>query len=252
MTPQPPTELKEKPICWVCKKEKKPYVVFMNSDVFSYLSYEQARENGEICERCDKYFAMTGDFKDATEEEFELAVQSVRFANQLKDFWEREVEISPDNDNKQDWSGTYYIQRWFRDKYKGKVKSEFNQGFLAGQQSSKQRILGIIDKEIETTKHFKEMKLKEKKFISKQRLLALSNKVLALEELKSLINSPQENKVGSATEGSAEFKDSSEPVEDGLPVPIRGVASSGSSNSTIYSGGCPEYYNKDNPKECGR
>lgn len=34
---------KQKVICHVCRKEKKPYVVFITDNIFSYLQHEQAR-----------------------------------------------------------------------------------------------------------------------------------------------------------------------------------------------------------------
>jgi len=105
----------KKEICHVCGKEKKPYTVFMEDSIFSFLNYEQARENGAICERCDKYFAMTGEFKDASEEEFELAKKSVEFARMLLKWWEKDEKMSEDKDNKRDWEGTETIAKWCRD-----------------------------------------------------------------------------------------------------------------------------------------
>lgn len=116
----------KKEICWVCKKEKKPYIVFMNDDVFNYLAYEQAREKGPICERCDKYFAMTGEFKDATHTEFQLAEESRKFANKMLEWWEREGVLKVDEDNLQDWVGIETIAKWYREsesiKWQQKIK----------------------------------------------------------------------------------------------------------------------------------
>ena len=103
-----------KEICHVCGKEKKPYTVFLKNDIFSLLKYEQAREDGAICERCDRYFAMTGEFKDALEEEFEIAKKSVWFANMLLKWWEKDEKMSEDKDNKRDWEGTEIIAKWCR------------------------------------------------------------------------------------------------------------------------------------------
>ena len=103
-----------KEICHVCKKEKKPYTVFLKNDIFSLLKYEQSREDGAICERCDRYFAMTGDFKNASEEEFEIAKKSVWFANMLLKWWEKDEKMSEDKDNKRDWEGTEIIAKWCR------------------------------------------------------------------------------------------------------------------------------------------
>ena len=104
-----------KEICHVCGKEKKPYIVFLkNDDIFSLLKYEQAREDGAICERCDRYFAMTGEFKDASEEEFEIAKKSVWFANMLLKWWEKDEKMSEESNNKRDWEGTETITKWCR------------------------------------------------------------------------------------------------------------------------------------------
>ena len=104
----------EKEICHVCGKEKKPYTVFMKNDIFSFLKYEQAREDGAICERCDRYFAMTGEFKDATEQEFENAKKSVWFAKMLLQWWERNEKMDADGDNMREWDGTENIAKWCR------------------------------------------------------------------------------------------------------------------------------------------
>ena len=111
-------------ICHVCKKEKKPYTVIMTDNILSLIEYQTAREDGEICERCDKYFIMTGEFKDATKEEFEIAKKSVWFADMMLKWWERNKKmITPENfeeklknENKREWEGTYMIAKWCRDK----------------------------------------------------------------------------------------------------------------------------------------
>ncbi|HDK42156.1 MAG TPA: hypothetical protein ENG87_02150 [Candidatus Pacearchaeota archaeon] len=104
----------KKEICHVCGKEKKPYTVFLKNDIFSLMQYEQAREKGSICERCDKFFAMTGKFKDATEEEFEIAKKSSWFANMMFKWWTKDEKISEDKDNKRDWEGISLITSWCR------------------------------------------------------------------------------------------------------------------------------------------
>ena len=86
----------KKSICHVCGKIKKPYMVFLDSDVLSIIKYQNAREKGEICQRCDQYYAMTGKFKDATKEEFEIAKKSVWFANMVQKWWEKEQELEFD------------------------------------------------------------------------------------------------------------------------------------------------------------
>ncbi len=122
---------KEKKICHVCKKEKKPYLKIMDMDIFSFLKHEQARQEGEICERCDNYFVMTGEFKDATKEEFEVARKSVHFASAMLRWWQKDKELysgEPDDyysvgdsdENKRDWGGTHDITKWYRDEYSKK------------------------------------------------------------------------------------------------------------------------------------
>lgn len=117
--------MENKKICHVCGKEKKPYVVFLNNDVLSLISHEQAREDGEICKRCDSYFAMTGEFKDATEKEFKIAQESLKFASMMLKWWEKDKKLyagEPDDylpenfdENKRNWEGTHAISKWYRE-----------------------------------------------------------------------------------------------------------------------------------------
>ena len=120
-----------KEICHVCKKEKKPYVVVLDDSVFSYLKYEQARECGPICERCDIYFAMTGEFKDASEEEFELARKASHFAYAVLKWWEKDKKIgigdpqdiysiSNEEENKREFPLIDAVKKWYRSEYKWK------------------------------------------------------------------------------------------------------------------------------------
>ncbi len=107
----------EKPICHVCKKEKKPYTLFLTNDIFSIIHYHHAREDGEICQRCDQYHAMTGEFKDATKEEFEIANKSAWFARMVLKWWEKDKKIDCDSkkeDGQRDWEGTAMIASWCR------------------------------------------------------------------------------------------------------------------------------------------
>ena len=110
----------KKEICHVCKKEKKPYVVFLKNDMFSIINYKQAREDGPICERCDRYYAMTGEFKDATDEEFEIAKKASWFAHMMLKWWEKDnkltasIEIEDQIKDKRDWEGTEFVKRWCR------------------------------------------------------------------------------------------------------------------------------------------
>jgi len=111
-------EQKKKLICHVCGKEKKPYVVFMKNDILSLLQHEQAREDGEICQRCDQYHAMTGEFKDATEEEFELAKKSCEFARNMLKWWEKDKKLDFDGEsNSREWGGTFGIKEWYRKEF---------------------------------------------------------------------------------------------------------------------------------------
>ena len=112
----------KKPICHVCGKEKKPYTVIMNSSIFNYIRYNQAREKGEICERCDRYFAMTGEFKDATVEEFEDAKKSCEFARMMLAWWENHKKLDMDNNfnNIRNWEGIEPIRKWCREHLKSK------------------------------------------------------------------------------------------------------------------------------------
>ena len=103
-------------ICHVCGKEKKPYLVIMNSNILSFMKYEQAREKGEICERCDHYFAMTGEFKDATEQEMKLAEESMKFAFAMQEWWEKDKPLT-EEDSTREWGGIEFISKWFREKY---------------------------------------------------------------------------------------------------------------------------------------
>lgn len=103
----------KKEICHVCKKEKKPYTVFLTNSILSYITYKEAREKGPICERCDTYFARTGEFKDATKEEFEIAKKASWFARMMLKWWNKDEEIY-DGDNTREWDGTYEISKWCR------------------------------------------------------------------------------------------------------------------------------------------
>ena len=118
------TKEKQKVICHVCGKEKKPYVVFMKDDIFSWLQHKQAREDGEICQRCDQYHAMTGDFKDATESEFELAKKSCEFARNMLKWWEKDKKLDIDGKSFRAWEGIARISKWFRETNKKGVKTK--------------------------------------------------------------------------------------------------------------------------------
>jgi hypothetical protein len=110
--------------CYVCGKEKKPYTIIMKNNILSFIKYNQAREDGEICERCNQYFAMTGDLKEATEQEFENAEKAVWFAKMMLKWWEKDKKllVIDDKDNlssieinvTKHWEGTEIIAHWCR------------------------------------------------------------------------------------------------------------------------------------------
>ncbi len=108
-----------KEICHVCGKEKKPYEVFMDDNILSYMNHTQAREKGPICERCDRYFAMTGEFKDSSEKEFENAKEASKFARNMRDWWEKDKKMECDGDSLKEWEGTFAISKWLRNKLNG-------------------------------------------------------------------------------------------------------------------------------------
>ena len=107
----------EQEICHVCGKEKKPYIIFMDSNVLSFIEYQQAREKGPICERCDHYFAMTGEFKDATYEEMQIAEEAMKFARKMFLWWTRDEPLRDDDSSYQAWPGTLGAAKWFRENY---------------------------------------------------------------------------------------------------------------------------------------
>ncbi len=116
-------------ICHVCKKEKKPYLVILDSNIMSMINHDQAREKGPICQRCDNYFAMTGEFKDATEDEYEVAKDSCKFVRTLLKWWEKDKKIGGDyeddggylpdttEEDKREWGGTVAIREWYRKEF---------------------------------------------------------------------------------------------------------------------------------------
>ena len=111
--------MNEKKICHVCKKEKKPYIKFMDSNIISFMEHDRAREKGEICERCDNYFAMTGEFKDATEEEYKLVQKASRFANAMHKWWTKDepLDIDGHDGDSRKWEGIVMIAQWYRDQF---------------------------------------------------------------------------------------------------------------------------------------
>jgi len=116
---------KQKEICHVCKKEKKPYLKIMDSNMLSFLTHEQAREDGEICQRCDQYHAMTGEFKEPTESEFELAKKSCEFTRDMLKWWEKDNKLEADGNSSREWAGLEEIKKWYRKEF---AKSEKDGG----------------------------------------------------------------------------------------------------------------------------
>ena len=114
--------MEEKKICHVCKKEKEPYTVFLTNSVISIIKYHEAREEGEICQRCDQYYAMTGEFKDSTKEEFEIAKKASWFARMMHKWWTKDTGlVAPEgfepediSKNNRAWGGTEFIAKWCR------------------------------------------------------------------------------------------------------------------------------------------
>ena len=107
-----------KEICHVCGNEKEPYIIFMKDDIFSFLQYQNAREDGPICERCDQYHAMTGEFNYANDVEFENAKKAAEFSRYMLAWWTKDnkLDFEGDGDNSRDWEGTAMISRWLRER----------------------------------------------------------------------------------------------------------------------------------------
>ena len=108
--------MRKKLICHVCKKIKKPYTIIMDGSIISMAKYIDAREDGEICERCDKYYAMTGEFKYAIKEEFECAKEASKFAQMMLKWWEKDKKMKVEEPelHVRTWEGTETIARWYR------------------------------------------------------------------------------------------------------------------------------------------
>ena len=110
-----------KKICHVCGKEKKSYNVVIRNNYFDLIKYHMAREKGEICQRCDQYYALTGEFKDPTAKEFEDAKKARDFANMMFKWWTKDDKIysgdryENNKVNKRDWEGTAGISEWARE-----------------------------------------------------------------------------------------------------------------------------------------
>jgi hypothetical protein len=107
-----------KEFCHVCGKEKKPYIIVMNSDSLSIAEYLVARESGPICERCNKYYGLTGEFHDASESEFENAEKASWFAQMLLLWKDKKLipESETDFENLRDFPGTSDAAKWLREK----------------------------------------------------------------------------------------------------------------------------------------
>lgn len=120
----------EKEICHVCKREKKPYTFFITNDIMSLVDYKMARQTGPICQRCDQYYAMTHEFKDASKEEFEIAKKACEFARTMLKWWTKDKSLSTPSadfsfmgdskENLRDWEGTELIKQWYIEQFKPK------------------------------------------------------------------------------------------------------------------------------------
>jgi len=90
------------------------------------ITHYMAREDGEICERCNKYYAMTGEFKDATDHEFKIAEKASWFSYKMLAWWEKDKKMDCDGDiyNNRDWPGTHSIYKWYVNKFKNIKEAE--------------------------------------------------------------------------------------------------------------------------------
>jgi hypothetical protein len=94
------SEKEKLPKCHVCGNDKEPYEIYLKSDILWLMEHEkqhkEAREGGEICERCDRYHAMTGILAAPTDEEFNQALARA----QAKEYilcaatWYKELETA--------------------------------------------------------------------------------------------------------------------------------------------------------------
>lgn len=109
----------KKEICHVCGKLKKPYIVFLTNNIFSIIDHHAARRDGPICERCNKYYGMTGEFKDATDKEFKIAEDAKEFSRIVFRWWFKDKEEKFDNFNNREWPGMIELANWYR-KFKEK------------------------------------------------------------------------------------------------------------------------------------
>ena len=102
--------------CHVCGQLKKPYTIIMNTNVFSIIKYKAAREDGPICQRCDQYYAMTGEFKNASQAEFENAKKAAEFARLMLAWWEKDEKLhyEENTENRREFPGTESWARWAR------------------------------------------------------------------------------------------------------------------------------------------
>lgn len=91
----------------------------MNNEAMSYAMYLVARGPGPICERCNTYYGMTGEFHDASDKEFENAEKAVVFASNLSAWWTKDQKLVVDSvgtENFRDWPGTNDAAKWLRQK----------------------------------------------------------------------------------------------------------------------------------------
>jgi hypothetical protein len=95
-------------ICHVCGKKKHRYTVFINNDnPASWIQYKVAREGGPICKKCDTFFAITGELRAPSVEEFSLAIKAIKIVKVLSKWWGEDKEES------RDWPGERELVKLF-------------------------------------------------------------------------------------------------------------------------------------------
>lgn len=105
-------------ICHVCKKEKEPYTLVISNSILSYITYLDARKEGPICKRCNKYYGFTGEFKEPTDEELQLAQEAITFAKNVSRWWQEQRPnhcAKDDSFTEREWPGTRALFQWYRD-----------------------------------------------------------------------------------------------------------------------------------------
>ena len=61
---------------------------------------------------------MTGEFKDATEEEFEVAKKAAEFSRVMSNWWQKDKKIDlEEEESSREWPGTVAFAKWYREEY---------------------------------------------------------------------------------------------------------------------------------------